>query len=560
MIKFNSSKKILSGILIAVMISLNFSFIAVPKRAEAIPTITIGNTWQIAMDVLAAVVRKTVIKLVLRFANSIADWITNGFQGNPSFLNDPQRFAKGVMDEAIGQFIWDDPALSFLCRPFQLQLRLSLALQHQSFYKSVDCTLSGVVKNVTKSYNSFAKGDFVGGGGWGTFLTIVSNPNSSPEGAFLVMDNELTARIEDKQGVANKELAQGSGSLSFRNCTETTYNVSRKMSDSGNVTETKTKGTSRDYTGSMFYDKSTTTPAVMTQDDSGNDGDMTGTQKETTCKITSPGALIAARLSSSQESGQKIGEMQAAMGQAFDVVIGALTDYIVNQVMGAVLNSGNHDQQYANLDDQIAQLRAQQSSISNSDGTINQATYNSITGNTSPTDPLNSLKNSASSTISNQIAIETVYWENQSRILNYLDNIRSAFASTSQCNYQYNGSPANIIALQDILNKIDGVKDPSTGIFLSMPTPNKVNVGDNMTAANSNLSILNSRLNTVINATSSTIINSQLNGIGNYPFHTALQANDLSTTTDIIHTQAVSWSMSGNIPNVCTTTVPMFSN
>jgi len=546
--KFNSnksSKRILSGLLITAMVTLNFSFLLVPQKAQAavvnvnvlnVLANTFQTMWDTAKGLWAKALKIAARTLVLTLAQSIATWISNGFQGNPSFLNDPTRFAKSVADVAIGEMIYEDPSLNFLCKPFQLQLKLSLALQHRKFYQTVNCTLSGVVDNVTNAYNNFANGDFINGGGWDTFLTIVTDPSATPEGAFLVMDSELTLRMQNKQGTLDKELAQGQGSLSFRSCTETTYGVDKDS----NGALTKTETGQRTFTGNPFYDQSTTTSS-----NTNTDG-YSGTSIETTCKITSPGTLIASKLWYGQTAGQRITEFQAVMGDAFDIIFSALSQYVIEQFMGAVLNQSGTQNYYDN-DQTIQDLQTQQSANSNNSNNSNNPN--------NPSNPLTSAKTTAGNIINNQKNnIETPYKNIQNSTLSYGNAIGMYFVNIMACNNS---------------NNLNGDRNPAidaiSGVLNQLATATS-SIPSNVTAATTNITELDSRYIAVQNATTQAEINSQLVNLNPpvSPFHTDGVSTTTATSINNLANSLLNWSAISNIPScsctISTATMPKYSD
>ena len=522
---------------------------------------------------------RTIAKVfILTLAQQIADWIAGGFQGNPSFLNDPARFAVNITNQTIGEFIYNDPSLSFLCKPFQLQIKLSLAIQHRKFYQTVNCTLTGVVNNVTNAimdpYNAFKNGDFIGGGGWDSFLVMTTDPNATPEGAFLTMSSELDARIQNKQGALTKELSQGMGSLSFKKCTETSYAVTK--TPDGITERQEVAGSQREYTGNPFYDQSTTTTSYTSAGDNQVNNwnslwdtsyTYEGTDKVTDCKTTTPGALIASNLFSSSQSGQRMGEFQAVVGDAMDIIIGGVSTLVVSTALAKIREAfSGSTQNYASIDQITADLQAQQAQQA-----AYNATYNSggslgggtISGGSIYTDSLYTQRNSAIEAINNQIGYETVYQTTQNHILNYLNNIRTLFVQLQGC-YNTNSGAGDgqnglrASAIQSaVLNAIDGQINPSTGSYLFALNVNVIN--NHIASSTANGSNLSARLTAVQNATTATQISSQLSGLGNAPFHSSTEAVSTSNADSIY-----AWATTGvignyNNQNVCSATIPAYT-
>ncbi len=567
MLKFNPSKKILSGILITVMIALNFSFIVVPKKAMAIPVIVVGTPAQIAWDYAKAALifaaKKAATTLIISVSQSIATWISNGFQGNPSFINDPARFAINIADITIGEFIFQDPSLNFLCKPFQLQLKLSLALQHRKFYQTINCTLSGVLQNGEDAYNNFASGDFINGGNWDSFLTMVTDPNATPEGAFLVMDSELTLRMQNQQGVLDKELAQGQGSLSFRNCTKTTTDLS-KDPDTGVITPTvRPHVDGDDYTGSPFYDQSTTTTTWVPPQ---NGDTYDGVKTETTCKVTSPGTLIASRLFFEQTSGQRMSEIQIATAAGLDIIIYAAADALaqlaVNQLqktIGAL--AGGNDQQYYSNDQTITQLQTQ---LNGSSGSVagGSVTGGGSSSNSVSSNPLSGAKTTAQNELNDQISIEETYKDTQTNILNYIDGagnntIRGIFNTAVACNNSDNSNAtvnrARATSIVDFWVSKGGTKDLQLQNIASL---NVSTINNNISTASSNISTLTTRRDvTLPGASTVSAVNALTSDLNSSPFHSA--TDEVSTSSAATtYTWAIEEASNASTTN-CSIAIPV---
>jgi len=156
-------------------------------------------------------------KVFLRaMVTSIINWINSGFKGSPAFVTDLNGFLSQVADETIGEFIYDDPALNFLCSPFQLDVKIALATQYnqsQSENYQPQCTLSNVVGNV----DNFMQGGF-SEGGWEGWFEMTQNPTNNPMGAYLSAQSEAYARIINEQGEEIAKLDFGNGFFSIEVC------------------------------------------------------------------------------------------------------------------------------------------------------------------------------------------------------------------------------------------------------------------------------------------------------------------------------------------------------
>ena len=183
-------------------------------------TVTAGSqTTLLFKEITLDGIFHSLAKMVLHnMTQEILNWINSGFQGKPAFVTDLGQFLLDAADDTVGQFIYNDPDLNFLCSPFQLDVKIALATSYQeSTYDSfASCSLSEVTDNI----EGFLSGAF-DEGGWESWFEITQNPINTPTGAFLEAKAEMYARIVDEQGNTLKELDWGDGFLSFKVCSDT---------------------------------------------------------------------------------------------------------------------------------------------------------------------------------------------------------------------------------------------------------------------------------------------------------------------------------------------------
>ena len=161
------------------------------------------------LDGLVPVLRQALITTI---TNSIVEWINSGFDGAPAFVTDLNGFLDEVADNTELEFILGDE-LGFLCSPFQLQVRLALAVGRQPFHERVSCSLGEVSDNI----EGFLSGDF-SQGGWPAWFRLHIDTRNSPYGAYASAKAELQGR---KEAAVNEQLEQlrwGSGFFSKKEC------------------------------------------------------------------------------------------------------------------------------------------------------------------------------------------------------------------------------------------------------------------------------------------------------------------------------------------------------
>ncbi len=241
--------------------------------------------------------------LVASITESIVNWINSGFEGSPAFVTDLGGFLTNIADEVAGDFILGSD-LGFLCSPFELEVRIALAMNYQKTYRQkAECTLTEVSGNVEK----FLSGDF-SSGGWPAWFKLHIDPQNNPYRAYLEAEKELTARIVNAQGQEIKLLEFGDGFFSKRECV-------RYGSDGTNAQQ-------------------------------GRDGTTSGTTTKTCLeyKIVTPGTQINEQLGDVLGSGFR----QLELADELDEIIGALLSQLAQQALTGLsglsgLSSGGSD-------------------------------------------------------------------------------------------------------------------------------------------------------------------------------------------------------------------------
>lgn len=189
--------------------------------ASALGAVSGGQAGDFQVDKFLGCIARTIAKVALnQITNSVVNWINSGFKGSPSFIQNPTRFFNNVADQAAGTFI-QGSALSFLCSPFQLQIKIAIA-QSYANRNANSCTLTKVVGNV----QNFMRGNFLSGN-WAGLLSFTNVPTNNPYGAFLYAQAGLSLSVQTAKGQQQIDLLQGQGFLSFKqkqNCRNVSAN------------------------------------------------------------------------------------------------------------------------------------------------------------------------------------------------------------------------------------------------------------------------------------------------------------------------------------------------
>ncbi|MDP2705177.1 MAG: hypothetical protein U1D31_03005 [Patescibacteria group bacterium] len=193
-------------------VGLNPAFAAYTAAFTTYAGIETANTTSLTvketiLDAIAWAAAKVIIQNMLQ---SIVTWAQNGFNGGPSFIQDPEGFLRDVGDQTAGLVISD--IAPFLCEPFRISLQTNLSLSYSlPVFDKIECTLSDVIDNI----DGFLNGDFTQGG-WDGWFSMTQNKRNNPYGAFLLAQSELNVQVAKKQGTELKFLDWGQGFFSFR--------------------------------------------------------------------------------------------------------------------------------------------------------------------------------------------------------------------------------------------------------------------------------------------------------------------------------------------------------
>ncbi|MFA6227399.1 MAG: hypothetical protein WC631_02905 [Candidatus Paceibacterota bacterium] len=518
--------KIIPLILIFTFVFPLSYFVAPPEkaRAQGIPVydnaINLWNTY--LSPFLSKAGRQMAISLVQYFVSETVKWIDSGFQGNPAFISNPSEFLQNAGDQAVGDFIFNNPNLRFLCYPFQTRIKLALGLIYKPFQKQINCTLSGVLKNAQGSYNDFMAGNFIEGGGWDSWLQISTQPQNTELGSLLMAKAELDLKVGDKKlSDVTGPLSWSGGALDFKKCTEQKYIVT--IGEDGELTKVNT-GTSKTFSGSPLYrPPANTNIGALNLDEADSGQEYT----DTNCITTTPGKIIAEKFGFAATSDQRVTELQTTVTNGMDAIFSALLNQLVTQALtklkeGLLGNSQSQTVDYrALLNQQLSTLQNQQS---NAIQNYNQS-QNSVSNNT------NSIKSSAITTINNAISNQQTNLSNYLQASSTLGAAIAQFASSSACNMPpySNNTTDNLRASMirtNVISVLNGTANPTVGFNTQI-------IAQNTNITKANITTLQNILNTVNSTQDNTLINNQA------PQVTSINQNSTSTAT--LHADILSW-------------------
>ncbi|MFA6797178.1 MAG: hypothetical protein WCR40_00480, partial [Candidatus Paceibacterota bacterium] len=599
---FNKYTKKISGILIFSILFINLNFLLIPKETKAQYSVNVNSiidpgavafftdqltlstftleqyaeatiarvreasipsvwdmarkmAWEPLMQALAKIVAKAIIQNIVE---ATVAWINSGFQGNPAYVSDPAKFLLNTGDQVVGEMLFNDPALNFLCEPFQLQVKIALGLGvSQPFYRKIKCTLTGAIRNTENAVeglvNDLESGNFIELGGWTNWMQS-SQPQNNPIGAYLMAKSELDARTQIKKASVTAQLNWGSGALDFQKCKDTTYNVN--YDENGEMYEEPAG--EREYFGSPTHglDADGNPSTRITGSGSG----ITGEQRiETSCETKTPGAIVTDMLGFKATSDSRTLELQSALSNGIDQILNALASQLLkmamNQLAEGVLGMNDEDGSYKNsLSEQLAQAQANyntqinaiNTSATSTDGqSATLSSYNDLLGTnysqgfttldyssvayTSSTtqttvdmsDPVEKARANAISKINSYGNSEIIYQNTLIDAKNILLDAQDIFISARSCNIQIDNSTTVLRAYlidSNVITNIDGL-DSLNRNLRQIPWSLK-RINGLMDISNENIDILDEARTDVNSATSVSLITKAMKEVKSTDFNT----------------------------------------
>jgi len=175
------------------------------------------------LDPIMWVAKKIVITSITQ---AIVRWISNGFDGAPTFLTDPTQFFSDIAKQTVSSFLFESGLDQLLCQPFvaDLQYNLNLEFARPKYgdpnLSRLSCSLDEVFSqgiDVNTGFDIFAKqGHFnFKQGGFPAFFSMINDQNNAIGSYYQVQSEaaQRTYRIQAKEG---QLLAYGNGYFSLR--------------------------------------------------------------------------------------------------------------------------------------------------------------------------------------------------------------------------------------------------------------------------------------------------------------------------------------------------------
>lgn len=165
---------------------------------------------------------RIVIKILLqKITFSTVEWINNGFEGKPLFLEDPGEFFKDIATNELLMFRAElsDPTLYPFAKNFLQQTVRSV---NNRFAQNARFSANELIQRTTPDYNvTTFRGDF-GLGGWNAWNALTQVPANNPIGFQVIATQELSFRLEGTSASTaqrkQQDLDQAEGFLGVDRC------------------------------------------------------------------------------------------------------------------------------------------------------------------------------------------------------------------------------------------------------------------------------------------------------------------------------------------------------
>jgi hypothetical protein len=196
------------------------------QQAAETGTHIFGVPTGVSWNGIAWCIVNTIISYI---ADATIQWANNGFNGNPAFIQNPERFFKGIADREAGSFIqelaYDTTGIN-VCQPFRARIAIGLASAYgDSYQRRAGCSLEEIRQNI----NDFAQNPISIGttnnsardrrldNYWGKLLNS-SRDSNNMIGSYILANQAMYARIDKANNTATFEIGLNKGWLSTKKC------------------------------------------------------------------------------------------------------------------------------------------------------------------------------------------------------------------------------------------------------------------------------------------------------------------------------------------------------
>ncbi|PID83268.1 hypothetical protein CSB11_01890 [Candidatus Campbellbacteria bacterium] len=230
------------------------------------------------LDGVANALKRTVIRSLV---STTVNWINGGFDGNPYYGRNLEKAFRRTVDDILGEVIYQNENLKFLCSEFEFPIKVALHLQFsqaqfQEFDYTPKCKISDVADNIEGAIQDgidyYSNID--------NFFSITTNGSDNVYEVYFKTSASIQKAIEKRNEDKEREQSVNNGFFGERRC----------------------------YDGGEY------------------DGSL---ERRDICPITTPGRIMAERLASATNT--ETNELITA--DEFDEIIGAILNQLFQKLL-----------------------------------------------------------------------------------------------------------------------------------------------------------------------------------------------------------------------------------
>jgi len=152
-------------------------------------------------------------KLLGKLTDSVINWAARGFEGEPFYVANQERFLQSVADDEVVKLV--NTLLDESLTPLGRDLASAIISDYtQVATDRLSFDLDKIIEG--GDWESYA--DDFSVGGWDAWLSEGFNPANNIIGSSIITGQELERRLLDAQGAVSTELLQNSGFFNMREC------------------------------------------------------------------------------------------------------------------------------------------------------------------------------------------------------------------------------------------------------------------------------------------------------------------------------------------------------
>lgn len=165
---------------------------------------------------------RLVVKMLLqKLTLSTVEWINNGYQGSPFFIENPSKFFEDIAKEEILAFRLNIDQNNPYGKNF---LRYAIKSLNQGIQENTRYSLDELIAQTTPEYNSVTFSKSFKLGGWAAWDALTQVPANNPLGFNIIASTELSKKLagtsQNKAEETREILAQSGGFLGDYQCVD----------------------------------------------------------------------------------------------------------------------------------------------------------------------------------------------------------------------------------------------------------------------------------------------------------------------------------------------------